>query len=115
MKVRIRDIQRVAHRIATERGWHDDDETPPAPVRLVAWMGLVCSEAAEAMESVREGKMITTYRSDGKPLGFPIELADIIIRVLDTAEVLGIDMEAEISTKMAYNATRDHRHGGRAL
>jgi hypothetical protein len=41
----------------------------------------------------------------------PIELADIIIRVLDLAEGFGIDMEDAIRRKMEYNKTRERKHG----
>jgi hypothetical protein len=49
-----------------------------------------------------------------KPIGLPSELADIIIRVLDLAAILGIDMDAAVIEKMEYNANREHRHGGKA-
>lgn len=48
-----------------------------------------------------------------KPEGIPSELADIIIRVFDAAVEYGIDIEEEVINKMAYNATRLNRHGGK--
>jgi len=51
----------------------------------------------------------------GKPVGFPTELADVIIRTLDLASGLGIDIEEAIRIKMDYNATRPHRHGGKLV
>ncbi len=77
-------------------------------------MGLVCSEAAEAMECIRRDQMMTT-NCEGKLQGLPSELADIIIRVLDAAEVLGIDMEAEITRKLNHNKLRPYRHGGKSV
>ena len=50
---------------------------------------------------------------DVKPEGIPIELADVIIRVLDLCGRYGIDIEAAIREKHAYNLTREHRHGGK--
>lgn len=50
-----------------------------------------------------------------KPCGIPTELADAVIRILDTCEVNGIDLGFEIERKMAYNETRAIRHGGRLL
>lgn len=48
-----------------------------------------------------------------KPEGIPAELADIIIRVLDICGANGIDIARALADKMAYNETRDYRHGGK--
>lgn len=48
-----------------------------------------------------------------KPEGIPTELADIIIRVLDLCGAEGIDIEGAISDKMAFNAQRPWRYGGK--
>lgn len=42
------------------------------------------------------------------------ELADIVIRVCDLAQELGIDLGEAVVAKMAYNKTRPHKHGGKA-
>lgn len=41
------------------------------------------------------------------------ELADVIIRAMDTAMTLGIDIERAVRSKMLFNRTRSFRHGGR--
>jgi NTP pyrophosphatase (non-canonical NTP hydrolase) len=46
-------------------------------------------------------------------VGFPSELADIVIRVADLAGALGIDLAEAIRIKLAFNRTRTHRHGGK--
>lgn len=51
--------------------------------------------------------------NNGKPEGIPIELADVIIRVLDYCGYAGIDIDAAISQKHEYNKTRPYRHGGK--
>lgn len=48
-----------------------------------------------------------------KPEGIPSELADIIIRVLDICAYHDIDIAASLADKMAFNATRSYRHGGK--
>jgi NTP pyrophosphatase (non-canonical NTP hydrolase) len=51
----------------------------------------------------------------GKPEGVGPELADLMIRVLDYAEHVGLDMAHEIEQKMAHNQTRELYHGGKRL
>jgi NTP pyrophosphatase (non-canonical NTP hydrolase) len=76
---------------------------------------LIVSEAAEALEDVRNGDFELRVTSEGKPVGLPSELADIIIRVADYAEWQGYDLTAAIQVKQAYNENRPHKHGGKAI
>ena len=39
------------------------------------------------------------------------EIADAFIRLFDLCGFYGIDIEAHIKAKMAYNATRPAKHG----
>lgn len=64
--------------------------------------------AGRAMEFTPEGQPM-------KPEGIGSEAADILIRLLDTCFEYGIDLGAELQTKMEYNATRTFRHGGKNL
>lgn len=57
----------------------------------------------------------TCKARDKKPEGIAVELADCIIRILDWAGKEGVDMDAIIRKKMAYNRTRPYRHGGKLL
>lgn len=82
-------------------------------VRVIAWLALVNTEVAEAVEDVIAGRWVTTKNEKGKPEGLGSELADIIIRVCDDAGALGIDLSAEIRAKLDYNKTRSHKHGGK--
>lgn len=72
---------------------------------------LIVSEAAEALEAYREGKLEATEREDGKPEGFPSELADLCIRVFDLAGALDINLEQAIYDKMRHNESRPYKHG----
>lgn len=49
-----------------------------------------------------------------KPEGLPSELADTLIRILDACAAWGIDIEEAVQRKIAYNRTRQIKHG-RAL
>lgn len=107
--MRIRDIMKESHERAVRKGFYDPP--PTVPERLV----LIHSEVSEATEDFRAGRMTTFRRGDGKPEGLPSELADIVIRVFDFAEYLGIDLEREIRIKSDYNETRSHKHGGKRI
>ena len=99
------------YRIASEHGWWKD-ENPNIGEKLM----LICSEAAEALEHWRRGQDVREvfyHGPDDKPDGFPVELADIVIRVFDLAEHYGIDIDRAIKVKMAYNEKRPYRHGGK--
>jgi NTP pyrophosphatase (non-canonical NTP hydrolase) len=82
---------------------------------------LVVSELGEAMESHRKGKFTTEeiwlkfaetgdFKSTIKDT-FEDELADAVIRLLDMAAGLGIDLEYHINEKVIYNTTREKYHG----
>jgi NTP pyrophosphatase (non-canonical NTP hydrolase) len=84
-------------------------------------MALLHSEVSEAFEDYRDHgqKLLNVIRyefggpNDGKPEGFPIELADVFIRLMDTCAGLGIDLDHAVSVKMKYNSTRPYRHNGK--
>jgi NTP pyrophosphatase (non-canonical NTP hydrolase) len=115
----LKQWQRVVHQGAKDRGWYDGELGEKTELRIASLLCLVHSEVSEALEDLREGKMLTTQtKRQGfkyKPKGFPSELADILIRVLDMAEWLGIDLEEEVRLKNDYNETRGYKHGGKAL
>lgn len=46
-----------------------------------------------------------------KPEGVAVELADCLIRILDTMQSLDVDIEAVVREKMEYNDGRAHKHG----
>ena len=79
------------------------------------------AELSELWEAWRKGNINAPCDKSAKMLElnvkeltcFEEELADIVIRALDTAHAFGIDIEKAIESKHAYNATRSHRHGGK--
>ena len=107
----INDLCREAHETAKEKGWH---ETPLATGDFIA---NTHAELSEAFEEYRAGKPIKEIYDSGfdKPEGFPIELADVIIRIADFCGLHEIDLEEAIRFKMTYNKTRSHRHGGKIV
>lgn len=118
----IRHLQQLIGATNEANGWHDRyrhvtslAHGPARTDHIVAKLALITTEVAEAIEDVRDRRTVTTIRDDGKPEGLPSELADIVIRTLDLAYMLGIDLSQEIDQKVTYNATRGHMHGGKAI
>lgn len=105
----ITDVVRNAHANAVEKGWWKNN-TFNIPEKLA----LIHSEVSEALEAYRDNEMVTYFNSPNKkPLGFPSELADIVIRIADLCGRMGINLEYEVDLKMDYNRTRSFRHGGK--
>lgn len=108
--MRIKAVAEEAHRIAQEHGFWEPEYVRPFDGHLA----LIHAEVSEALEEWRRGYPLTFVYYDAKtqkPEGIPIELADIIMRVLDLTEGHNIDIEEAIRLKMEYNNTRPYRHG----
>ncbi|WP_304708420.1 hypothetical protein [uncultured Rikenella sp.] len=127
-----------AHAIAEENGWHDDprlggDAKAFHDVLADMWQGtqiaLIQSELSEALEAVRKERRADLSAIDELAMWhvddfrrlferhvkdtLEDELADAIIRILDFARTMGIDIERHVELKMKYNALRPYRHGGK--
>jgi NTP pyrophosphatase (non-canonical NTP hydrolase) len=113
--VDIKDLQKTFHQTAVDHGFHDDRQKVPSEYYIASKLALISSEVSEALEDVRKNNMAFVTDQNGKPCGLPSELADVIIRVLDLAEYLAIDMEAVLIAKHNYNKTRSYRHGNKTL
>lgn len=117
MRKHLYQWQHDVHRLACEKGWHERPVCDPVTGkvdtdRLLALLALIHSEVSEAVECAREGH-IYAYMKAGKPMGLAIELADVVIRVLDLSDALRFSVEEAVEMKHEYNATRPRRHGGK--
>lgn len=84
----------------------EDEEDLKSMVRkLMTNLALIHSEVSEASEAVR--------KLDRQ--NFEEELADVVIRTLDTSHGLGIDLGPVICAKLKKNRGRGHKHGGKAV
>jgi len=116
----LNDISSCIREINTVNGWYDRNRTFGDDTALLH------SEVSEAFEAYRvHGTEDFTHRGhvhtsgDGglhcKPEGVGSELADVLIRLLDTCYRYDIDLGAELIRKLHYNQTRGYRHGGKLL
>lgn len=103
----INDMSIEIHALAREKGWW------PANRNIPEVLCLIHSEISEALEEYRKGKGTVYYGESGKPEGMFVELADAMIRIMDLAGYLGIDLEKVINIKHEYNQSRSYRHGGK--
>lgn len=104
----IDELQFVCHELAVEKGFWPEGEKRNVPEMLA----LIHAEISEALEEYRRGKMEVYYPHKApKPEGFGVELADTVIRILDLAGGLNIDLQKLIRIKLEFNKTRPHRHG----
>jgi len=113
--------QREVYELAVNKGWHEQharlttfliaNHAHPDLIKharatwLAARLALIHAEVSEALEEVRKGH----------GLHFGDELADVALRLKDLAEDTSVDLEQAQAEKHAFNATRTHRHGGKAL
>lgn len=112
----LTDAQDLCHGLAARSGWWLDTETGEdvrtwPPKHFNAWISaklmLVVSEVAEAMEGHRKG-----LQDDHLPHRsmLEVELADTVIRILDLAGGLNLDIAGAVVEKLAYNQQRaDHK------
>ena len=115
----IETLQRKIHQGNVDAGWWTDLDTLQSLAEecrirtrfgkaLVAEkLALIHSEVSEAMEASRKNLMDDklTHRK-----GVEVELADAVIRILDLAGALNLDLAVAIQEKLMYNKTReDHK------
>jgi NTP pyrophosphatase (non-canonical NTP hydrolase) len=115
-------LQRELYQTAQDHGFHEvDDILEPGTehwrARVSQMFFTMAGEVFEAGDLHQRGWAPTEIRYmdpedlTSKPDGIPIELADVLIRLLDTAETLGIDLGQAVRVKAAYNRGRPYRHG----
>ena len=115
----ITDTAQTAHRVNVANGWWGDrnDIAVQGPegraIVILAALGLVTSEVAEAMEAVRKHNP-ATWRDTATKDTLARELGGAVVRLMDLAAWLGIDLGQAVVEEIELNATRGYKHGGKA-
>lgn len=81
------------------------------PYVKLSRVALIMSELGEMVEAIRK-----PGESDKIPgfSGLEEEASDVIIRMLDMADWLGLDLDGAIPAKHNYNDSREYKHGKNA-
>lgn len=129
MKDQINALRDYAHEQSHRAGWWYHAATgtdikqilydPSGPIATLlsgALVGqklaLIHSEISEAMEGHRKG--LQDDKLPHRPM-IEVELADAVIRIMDLAGAMGLDIGGAIMEKMEFNAHRpDHKPDARA-
>lgn len=107
-------LQKEIRAVNMANGWGQPDEAyGSAAHHDIVKLALITTEVAEGIEAIRHGNPPSDHVPEIS--GLEEELADVIIRALDTAESRGFNMDAAVALKLAYNRSRGYRHGGKVV
>jgi len=103
----INEVAVIVNANAEAKGFHSDPFHEFVPKTCANMHG----EVSELWEAYRNGILDKPCDKDCGLTNAEEELADIIIRALDTSKRLGLDIGNAIAKKHAYNTTRPFKHG----
>jgi len=95
-------FQRMAEEVKelnTQKGWRNGTTT------FAEYIALLHSEVSEMLEEWRNKDMDE----------LELEYADVLIRLIDMAEIYNVDLVAAYRRKMDKNWMRPYQHGGKTL
>lgn len=127
----LQELQRTVYEINEAHGWHDDalcevrgtynehgQLTLPTGLNhtaILAKLALVHTELGEADDELNEHRF-ALWMDDGKPEGWVVELADAVIRIADTCEVLGLGLNGPAQPVAGqFNLRRTVDHASEAI
>lgn len=107
-------ITRIAacmYKIASDHGFHENDGEELSTGRLGEFIANLHGECSELWESARKGTLAQPCDKHIDLSNAEEELADIVIRAMDMAHAMGINLGAAIAEKADYNRQRPYKHG----
>ena len=97
----LEDLIEVSYQTADDKGWHEN-------WRWIEKWVLLHSEVSEAFEEYRSGRVATWTGENGKPEGFFIEIADLVIRLADIAGFYNWTLSLEDCDRIIDGELADH-------
>lgn len=118
----FRRLGEEVERLNKSKGWYDEERNFATDIALLH------SEVSEALDAYRKWGLdngndhiatiagpVSETLPQAKPEGVASELADVLIRLLDTCSRHDIDLVKAYDEKMRFNWTRPYRHGGKRV
>lgn len=106
-------LQSIVWEQNDRNGWHEsyDFRSPEQrAISIATQLALIHTEVSEATQILRSPPGESPDRE-----AFGRELADIIMRTLDLAETLDVDITRHIHQNLKRNQARGYKHGGKRL
>lgn len=111
----------ITYQEAMDNGWHRDDQENDGISNFGNYIANLHSETSELWEAWRKNELNSLCDKSEKMLQAGLEpltcaeeeIADIIIRTLNTAARLKVNVAKAVLNKILFNRTRGYRAGGK--
>ena len=101
-------LQEEVHQCNIDHGFWT---SPSSSIEDGTKLAMIHGEVSEALEAIRDGNPPDKHLPELNSV--VVELADVVLRVMDLAQRHNFDLSTAIIQKAKYNVTRPYKHGGK--